>query len=88
MINRRPVHVTVPDRSAELPPELPAGTRVRLTPTRVTGTVVRAEQDRGGLYIVVRVEDNGGLRCIPPDRLTPVQRKRRRRGLKTAPVGR
>lgn len=79
MINRRPVHVTVPDRSAELPPELPAGTRVRLTPTRVTGTVIAAEQDRGGTYIVVRVEANGALRCIPPERLTPVQRRRKRR---------
>lgn len=86
MINRRPVHVTVPDRSAELPPELPAGTRVRLTPTRVTGTVIAAEQDRGGLYVVVHVEGTGGLRCIPPGRLTPVQRKRKRRAaVGTAP---
>ncbi len=88
MINRHHVHVTVPDKSAELPPELPAGTRVRLTPTRVTGTVVRAEQDRGGLYVVVHVEGNGALRCIPPDRLTPVQRKRRRRPLKNEPARR
>ncbi len=88
MINRKPVRVTVPDKSAELPPELPAGTRVRLTPTRATGTVVAAEQDRGGLYIVVHVEGNGSLRCIPPDRLAPVQRRRKRRGLKNEPVGR
>lgn len=79
MINRHPVQVTVPDKSAELPPELPAGTRVRITPTRTTGTVVRAEQDRGGIYIVVRVDGNGGHRCIAPDRLTPVVRRRKRR---------
>lgn len=84
MINRKPVRVTVPDRSAELPPELPAGTRVRLVPTRVAGTVVKAEQDRGGLYIVVRVEGTGGLRCIAPERLTPVQRKRKRRAAVSA----
>lgn len=79
MINRHPVQVTVPDKSAELPPELPAGTRVRIGPTRTTGTVVRAEQDRGGIYVVVRVDGNGGHRCIAPDRLTPVVRRRKRR---------
>lgn len=83
MINRKPVHVAVPDRSAELPPELPAGTRVRLTPTRTTGVVIRAEQDRGGIYVVVRLESTGGHRCIPPDRLVPVKRRRKRR----APAG-
>lgn len=84
MITRKPVRVTVPDRSAELPDDLPAGTRVRLTPTRTTGVVIRAEQDRGGAYIVVRLESNGGHRCIPPDRLTPVKRRRKRRAAPSA----
>jgi hypothetical protein len=79
MIPRKHVRVDVPDKSAELPDGLPAGTRVRLAPTRTTGTVVRAEEDRGGTYVVVKLDSTGGLRCITPDRLTPVQKRRRRR---------
>ena len=84
MITRKSVRVTVPDRSADLPADLPAGTRVRLTPTRTTGVVIRAEQDRGGAYVVVRLESTGGHRCIPPERLTPVKRRRKRRAPATA----
>jgi hypothetical protein len=79
MINRKQVRVDVPDKSATLPDGLPAGTRVRLSPTHTTGTVIRAEEDRGGTYVVVKLDSTGGLRCITPDRLVPVVRRRRRK---------
>ncbi len=84
MIPRKHVRVDLPDKSAALPDNLPAGTRVRLAPTRTTGTVVAAEEDRGGLYVVIRLEATGGLRCVTPDRLVPVARRRRRKPARTA----
>lgn len=70
--------VATPDRSAPLPPHLPAGTRVRLgSGSREVGTVVRGEHDRGGAYVVVHVDRTGALRCRPPDSLVPVRQRRR-----------
>lgn len=79
MITRKGVRVAVPDRTADLPPELPMGSRVRLAGSRESGVVIRGEQDRGGIYAVVRLDRTGGLRCIPPDRLVPAKRRRSRR---------
>jgi len=84
MINRHPVQVTIPDKSAELPPELQAGTRVRIASTHTTGVVIRAEQDRGGIYILVRVAGNGSLRCIPPNRLVVLEKRDKRRTARAA----
>lgn len=86
---RNPSRVVLPDRSAELPPDLPAGTKVRLVASRrAVGTVVRAEQDRGGLYVVVRMEANGSVRCLPPDLLRPVVPPTRRRRATPQPAER
>ncbi len=74
-VTRTPSRVELPDRSAELPPDLPAGTKVRLAAgRRAVGTVVRAEQDRGGLYVIVRIDGSraAAVRCLPPDLLRPV----------------
>lgn len=77
VIPRKQTEVDIQDRSTELPDDLPAGTHVRLTPSRATGVVVRAEQDAGGLYVVLRLDSTGGERCVRPDRLVPINRSRR-----------
>jgi len=79
MITRKGVRVAVGGRTANLPPGLPMGCRVRLGGSRESGVVIRAEQDRGGIYVVVRLDRTGGFRCIPPDRLVPAKRRRKRR---------
>lgn len=77
-MSRNRTTVDVPDRSADLPANLPAGTRVRLAPTRSLGTVVRAEQDTGGIYVVVRIDRTGGLRCLRPEQLVVAETRRAR----------
>jgi len=46
MITRKGVRVAVGGRTANLPPELPMGSRVRLGGSRESGVVIRGEQDR------------------------------------------
>jgi len=78
MIQRRTVAVELPDRSAPLPEPWRAGDQARLVGSRERVTVLSAQRDGdGSVVLVARSVRTGGLRCLRPERVTPVRQRRR-----------
>jgi len=77
MIQRRTVAIEVPDRSAPLPEPWRAGDQARLVGSRERVTVLSAQRDGdGSVVLVARSARTGGLRCLRPERVTPIRRHR------------
>jgi len=77
MIQRRAVAVEVVDRSVPLPAPWRVGDQARLVGTRNRLTVLAGQRDGdGSIILVARSQRTGGLRCLRPERVTPVERRK------------